>query len=139
MKFLKILTTSLLCLLISPMAQASFNLKIKIGQVIANQIIEVNKTIKADYDQEIIIKPEGLKGKLVLNLKKITNVIVDGNSLTPVQIDMKLVNDLQKTIGQPQTITSFYDRSAQFAVRSTGIASDSADINVSLNFEETNH
>jgi hypothetical protein len=64
--------------------------------------------------------------------------LVNGNKISPIQVDIKLVNEMQKIIGRPQTVTSFYNRSAQFAVRSSGIPSDAADINVSLNFEETN-
>lgn len=138
MKLLGLMTASLLFMLISPLANASFNLNVRIGQLVGNQIIEVNKTIQAEYDKEIIISSEGLKNKIVLNLKKFSNVLVNGNKISPVQIDMKLVNEMQKIIGRTQTVTSFYNRSAKFAVPSSGVASDSADINVSLNFEETN-
>ena len=138
MKLFRIITTSFLLMLISPLASASFNLNIKIGQLVGTQIVEMNKTIEADYNKDIIISPEGLKNKIVLSLKKFSNVLVNGNKISPIQVDIKLVNEMQKIIGRPQTVTSFYNRSAQFAVRSSGIASDVADINVSLNFEETN-
>jgi hypothetical protein len=138
MKLFRIITTSFLLMLISPLASASFNLNIKIGQLVGTQIVEMNKTIEADYNKDIIISPEGLKNKIVLSLKKFSNVLVNGNKISPIQVDIKLVNEMQKIIGRPQTVTSFYNRSAQFAVRSSGIASDAADINVSLNFEETN-
>jgi hypothetical protein len=138
MKLFRIITTSFLLMLISPLASASFNLNIKIGQLVGTQIVEMNKTIEADYNKDIIIRPEGLKNKIVLSLKKFSNVLVNGNKISPIQVDIKLVNEMQKIIGRPQTVTSFYNRSAQFAVRSSGIASDAADINVSLNFEETN-
>lgn len=138
MMLLRLIAASVLFVFISPVAKASFNLNIKIGQLIGNQIIEVNKTIRAEYNKEIIISSEGLKNKIVLNLKKFTNILVNGNKINPVQVDMKLVNEMQKIIGRPQTVTSFYNRTAQFALRSSGIATDAADINVSLNFEETN-
>ena len=101
-------------------------------------MVEINRTIASDYNKEIIISQEGFKNKIVLNLKKFTNVLVNGKKISPVQINMKLVSDMKKIIGHPQTVTSFYNRSAEFAVRSSGIATDAADINVSLNFEETN-
>ncbi|MDD4976318.1 MAG: hypothetical protein PHY93_18310 [Bacteriovorax sp.] len=138
MKLFRLVTVSFLCILISPMASASFNLNIKIGQLVGTQVVEMNKTIEADYNKDIIISPEGLKNKIILSLKKFNNVLVNGNKISPIQVDIKLVNEMQKIIGRPQTVTSFYNRSAQFAVRSSGIASDVADINVSLKFEEMN-
>ena len=138
MKLFTFIMTSLLILVFSPMASATFNLNIKIGQLVGNQMVEVNKTVKADYDKEIIVHSEGSKNKIVLNLKKFSNVLVNGNKISPIQVDMKLVNEGEKMIGRPQTITSFYNRTAQFALASSGVATDTADINVSLNFEENN-
>jgi hypothetical protein len=138
MKHLRLITASLFLMLISPFAKASLNLNVKIGQLVGTQIVEVNKTIAADYNKDIVITSAGLKNKIVLSLKKFSNVLVNGNKINPVQIDMKLVNDMKMIIGRPQTITSFYNRSAEFAVRSSGIPTDAADLNVSLNFEETN-
>ena len=138
MKLFTFIMTSLLILVFSPMASATFNLNIKIGQLVGDQMVEVNKTVKADYDKEIIVHSEGSKNKIVLNLKKFSNVLVNGNKISPIQVDMKLVNEGEKMIGRPQTITSFYNRTAQFALASSGVATDTADINVSLNFEENN-
>ena len=138
MKLFKLITAALLFTLISPVAMASLNLNVKIGQVVGNQIIEVNKTIKAEYDKEIVISSDGLKNKIVLNLTKIANVLSNGDKISPVQIDMKLMNKMQKIVGRPQTITSFYNRTAQFAVQSSGVATDAADLKVSLDFEEKN-
>lgn len=138
MKLFHLITASFLFLLISPIAKASLNLNVKIGQLVGSQLVEINKTIAADYDKEIVISPEGLKNKIVINLKKFSNVLVNGNRISPVQIDMKLVDEMKKIIGRPQTVTSFYNRSAQFEVNSRGALTDSADLNVSLNFEETN-
>lgn len=138
MKLFRLITASLLFTLISPIASASLNLNVKIGQLVGTQLVEVNKTIAADYNKEIVISSEGLKNKIVLNLKKFSNVLVNGNKISPVQIDMKLINEMKKIIGRPQTVTSFYNRTAQFAVRSSGIPTDTADLNVTLDFEETN-
>jgi hypothetical protein len=138
MKLVKFITITFLLTFIAPLANASFNINVKIGQLVGNKIVEVNKTIQAEYNKEIVISSAGLKNKIVLNLKKFSNVLVNGNKLSPVQVDMKLVNEMQKIIGRTQTVTSFYNRSAQFAIPSSGIASDAADLNVSLNFEETN-
>jgi hypothetical protein len=106
--------------------------------MVGNQLTEINRTIAADYDKEIVIGTDSLKNKIVLNLKKFTNVLVNGKKISPIQVDMKLVNEMQEIIGRPQTVTSFYNRSAQFSVRSSGNIKDIADLNVSLNFEETN-
>lgn len=138
MKLFNALIAFFALFLVTAKAEASFNLNVKIGQMIGDQIVEVNKTITADYNKEIVIIPDGLKNKIVINLKKFKNVLVNGNRISPVQVDMKLVNEMQKIIGKPQTVTSFYNRSAEFAVRSSGVPTDIADINVSLKFEEIN-
>ncbi|MGZ3788964.1 MAG: hypothetical protein ACXVLQ_10590 [Bacteriovorax sp.] len=134
----RLIAASLLFMMVSPLARASLNLNVKIGQLVGSHLIEVNKTIAADYNKEIVISSEGLTNKIVLSLKKFSNVLVNGNKISPVQIDMKLVNEMKEIIGRPQTVTSFYSRSAQFAVHSSGVPTDSADLNVTLNFEETN-
>ena len=138
MKLYNLIFTILIWFSLAPVASASLNLNIKIGQMVGSQIIEINRTVASEYNKEIIISPEGFKNKIILNLKKFSNVLVNGNKISPVQIDMKLVNEMKKIIGKTQTVTSFYNKSAEFAVPSTGIASDAADINVSLKFEETN-
>lgn len=127
---MKHFTTALsLFMLLNTNAFATLHLNVKIGQMVGNQLVEINKTISADYDKEIIVGSDNLKNKIVLNLKKFTDILVNGKKINPVQVDMKLVNDMQKIIGHTQTVTSFYNRSAQFSVR---------DLNVSLNFEEKN-
>lgn len=138
MKIFRLLTAALFFMIISPFAKASLNLNVKIGQLVGSQIIEINKTISADYNKEIIIAPEGLKNKIVLSLRKFSNVLVNGKKINPVQIDMKIINEMKKIIGKPQTITSFYSKTAQFAVPSSGIPADPTDLNVILHFEETN-
>lgn len=133
----RLIVITLLCSLLSPEAFATLNLNVKIGKLVGNQIVEIKKTISADYDQEIVISSDNLKNKIVVNLKKFTNILVNGKHLSPVQVDMKLINEMQKIIGQPQTVTSFYNRSAQFSVHSNGNSQLAADIDVSLEFEET--
>ncbi|MBC7712286.1 MAG: hypothetical protein H7177_03045 [Rhizobacter sp.] len=112
----------------SPKAHSELNLKVKIHQIIGTKTVETIKTISANYGQDIVIMPEGgLTNKIVLSLKKFKNIMVNGNSINPVQIDMKMFNEMKRLIGKPQTITSFYNKSAQF---------NSEDTNISLNFEE---
>jgi hypothetical protein len=137
MKLLAI-STFLVFMLTSPMASADFNLNIKIGKMVGNQLFEVDKTIKTDYNREVIISSGGLKDKIVLNFRKFSNVLVNGKKISPIQVDMKLVNDMKKIIGRPQTVTSFYNRTAQFAVNSAGNLTKVADLNVSLKFDEIN-
>jgi hypothetical protein len=78
---------------------------------------------------------EGLKNKIVINLKKFKNVLVNGSKINPVQIDMKMVDAAKKIIGKPQTITSFYNNEAQFNVQNSA-TSDNGAMNLSLNFQE---
>lgn len=135
---MKSIRLSLCVLLLSFMsftASAEINLKIKIGQVIGTKSFETVKTISANYNQDIVIAQEGLKNKIVINLKKFKNILVNGSKINPIQIDMKMVDATRKVIGKPQTITSFYNNEAQFNVQNS-IASDNGDVNVSLNFQE---
>lgn len=138
MKLFRMITAALFFMVLSPFAKASINLNVKIGQIVGTQMIEINKTITADYNKEIVIAPEGLKNKIILSLKKFSNVLVNGKKINPVQIDMKLVDEMKKIIGKPQTITSFYSKSAEFAVATSGQPSDQSDLNVTLHFEEAN-
>ena len=55
MKLIHSIKVTFLFFLLSPVAMASLNLNVKIGQVVGNKIIEVNKTIKAEYNKEIVI------------------------------------------------------------------------------------
>ena len=119
----------ILCLSIfSPKAYSEINLKVKIAQIVGSKTIETVKTISANYGQDIVILPEaGITNKIVLNLKKFKNILVNGNKINPVQVDMRIVDDLKKGLEKTQTVTSFYNQSAQF---------ESPQMNVSLNFEE---
>jgi hypothetical protein len=119
-------------------ALASINLNVKLGQMIGDKVVEVNQVYKAEYGQEVVISSNGLKNKIILNLKKFSKILVNGNKISPVQIDMRLVNEMKKLVGRPQTVTSFYNHTAQFAVPTSGIPTDKADLNVSLSFEELN-
>lgn len=132
------ISLGLMLMFTSPMAMATLNLNVKIGKMVGDQLVEINRTISTDYNKEIIISSDRLKNKIVLNLKKFSNVLVNGKKISPVQVDMKLVNEMQKIIGRPQTVTSFYNRTAEFSVRSSGEPKDLADMNVSLDFHETN-
>lgn len=116
-------------------ARSEVNLNIKIAQVIGSKTIETVKSISTNYNQDIVIMQEGLKNKIVINLKKFKNVLVNGSKINPVQIDMKMVDSSKKTIGRPQTITSFYNNEAQFNVQNS-VTSDSGAMNLSLNFQE---
>ena len=119
----------ILCLSIfSPKAYSEINLKVKIAQIVGSKTIETVKTISGNYGQDIVILPEaGITNKIVLNLKKFKNILVNGNKINPVQVDMRIVDGLKKGLEKTQTVTSFYNQSAQF---------ESPQMNVSLNFEE---
>ncbi len=111
----------------SPKAHSEINLKVKIAQIVGSQTIETVKTISANYGQDIVVMTEGsLTKKIVFKLQKFKNILVNGNKINPVQIDMKVVSDLKKEM-KTKTVTSFYNQSAQF---------ESPNMNVSLNFEE---
>lgn len=112
----------------SPKAHSEINLKVKIAQIVGTKTVETVKIISANYGQDIVILPEGsLTHKLVFNLTKFKDILVNGNKINPVQIDMKIINEMKNIIGKTRTVTSFYNQSAQF---------DSPSMNVSLNFEE---
>lgn len=106
----------------SSQALSQVNLNIKIGQ---NAV----KLVSANYGQDVIVSADGLSNKLVFNLRKFKNILVNGNKINPVQIDLKLINDMKKVIGKPQTVTSFYNRTAQFNVAE-------GNLNVSVDFQE---
>lgn len=130
--------TFLMGMLVSSNAFATLNLNVKIGKMVGDQLVEINRTIATDYNKEIIITSDNLKNKIVFNLKKFTNILVNGKKISPVQVDMKLVNEMQKMIGRSQTVTSFYNRSAQFSAHSSGNPKDVADLAVTVSFEESN-
>lgn len=130
--------TFLMGMLVSSNAFATLNLNVKIGKMVGDQLVEINRTIATDYNKEIVITSDNLKNKIVFNLKKFTNILVNGKKISPVQVDMKLVNEMQKMIGRSQTVTSFYNRSAQFSAHSSGNLKDVADLAVTVSFEESN-
>nr|BDT29926.1 hypothetical protein BHI3_33920 [Bacteriovorax sp. HI3] len=108
-------------------AYSQINLNIKINQVVGSKTVEIVKTITGNYNQDIVIASEGLKNKIVFSLRKFKDILVNGNKINPVQIDMKMVDEAKKVIGKPQTITSFYNKTAEF---------NASDLNVKVNFEE---
>lgn len=125
-------------LVFSSQSKAALSLDIKINQKVGNQVVEIEKKISGNYNQDIEIEHNGLKNKIILNLKKFKNITVNGNKIDPVQIDLKLVNEKKKPVGKSHTITSFYNKTAQFNLPSSGIITDDSDISLRLNFEEVN-
>jgi hypothetical protein len=112
----------------STKAKSEINLTVKIAQVIGNKKVETVKNISGNYGRDIVVFPEGnMKEKVVFNLTKIKDILVNGNKINPVQVDMKIVNELKNIVGKTKTVTSFYNNSAQF---------DAGDLNIFLNFEE---
>lgn len=120
----------------SQLAHSAVNLNVKIGQIINNQFVEITKTISADYNKEIVIQDEGLKDKIVLSLKKFKNVLVNGNRIEPVQINVRRINPLKILVGKPQTITSFYKNEASFKLASNDSSQEKMEL--SLDFNEIN-
>ncbi len=127
MKFSKTLFCAIVVSFLSFNAGAEITLNVKIAQVVDSQTVESVKSISANYNQDIVISETGLKNKIVINLKKFKNILVNGTKINPVQIDMKVVDSSKKTVGKTHTVTSFYNNSAQFTF---------PDRNVSLNFQE---
>lgn len=135
MKSIKLSLLALSFSFMSFTASAEINLNIKIEQVIGSKSFETVKTVSAKYNQDIVIMQEGLKNRIVINLKKFKNILVNGSKINPIQIDMKMIDSTKKVVGKPQTITSFYNNEAQFNVQNS-ITSDTGGVNVSLNFQE---
>lgn len=135
MKFLLLMAC---CLSISTSQADELNIQIKINQLKGSEIVETVKNITARFNEDVIIEQLGLKNSIILKLKKFNNILVNGNRINPVQVDMRLINDKKQVVGKPQTVTSFYSQSADFRVASSGKMSDNADIDVSLKFNEIN-
>lgn len=130
------LLVMLIVLFFSQTATCAVNLNVKIGQIINNQFVEITKTISAEYNKEIIIQDDSLKDKIVLSLKKFKNVLVNGNRIEPVQINVKRIDPLRKLVGKPQTITSFYRNEANFKLASNDTTQEKMEL--SLDFNEIN-
>lgn len=127
MKLSKNIFFALALLFISFNVSAEITVSVKIDQVVGSNTVASVKNISANYNQDIVIAQEGLKDKIIINLKKFKNILVNGNKINPVQIDMKLVDASKKAIGKTQTVTSFYTNSAQFSLPGK---------NITLNFQE---
>ena len=127
MKFSKTLFSAVVVSFLSFNAGAEITLNVKIAQVVDSQTIESVKSVSANYNQDIVISGTGLKDKIVINLKKFKNILVNGSKINPVQIEMKVVDPSKKIVGKTHTVTSFYNNSATFTF---------PDRNVSLNFQE---
>lgn len=129
MKRLAIFLSAVCFFVISFSASATVQLNVKIGRVVGKKTIETVKTYSVNYNQDIIIPQEDQKSSIVIRLKKFQNILVNGSEINPVQIDMKVLNEIQEVVGVPQTVTSFYKKSAEF--KGPGL-------NVALDFEENN-
>ena len=127
--------SALILIFMSLNVSAEINLNIKIGQVIDSKKVETVKTFLVDYNEDIVIKQRGLKNTIIINLKKFKNVLVNGANINPIQIDMKMVDSSKKTVGKPQTITTFYNNEALFNIQNS-LYSDSGDVSVLLKFQE---
>ena len=127
--------SALILIFMSLNVSAEINLNIKIGQVIDSKKVETVKTFLVDYNEDIVIKQRGLKNTIIINLKKFKNVLVNGANINPIQIDMKMVDSSKKTVGKPQTITTFYNNEALFNIQNS-LYSDSGDVSVLLKFRE---
>lgn len=123
---------------VSGQCSEALNLHIKIHQGIGEKKSETIKTISARFNEDVVIGHHGSGNKIIVNLKKVDQINVNGNQLKPVQIEMMLVNDLKGIVGKPQTVTSFYRQTAQFALPSVSTIPDGSSLNVFLNFKEVN-
>ena len=115
---------------------SAVNLNIRIAQMINNQLIEVRKTISSDYNKEIVITDNTLQSKIILTLKKFKNVVVNGNKIEPVQINVKTLDLKNKPLNKSQTITSFYSKEAKFKI--ADLTSVRSDLDLKLEFTEIN-
>lgn len=129
MKGLAIFLSTVCFFAISFSASATVQLNVKIGRVVGKKTIETVKTYSVNYNQDIIIQEEDQKNSIVIRLKKFQNILVNGAEINPVQIDMKVLNEIQEIVGVPQTVTSFYKKSAEF--KGPGLK-------VALDFEDNN-
>ena len=127
MKLSRNIFYALIFSLVSLNVSAEINVNVKIDHTVGTKTIESVKNISTDYNQDIVIVQEGLKDKIIITLKKFKDVLVNGNKINPVQIDMKLIDSSKKAIGKTQTVTSFYTNSAQFSLPGRSIT---------LNFQE---
>lgn len=107
------------------------NLNVTINQLVGTEKIQTTKLIQSEFNKDIIISHESLKNKIVINLKKVPQISVNGSLVSPVQIDLKLIDEAKKIIGKPQTITTFYTNAAHFYIPGTD-----QKLNLSLNFKE---
>ncbi len=119
-------------------ANATVSIDVKIGQKIGGSVVETTRKISTNYNEDIIINGLGLDNSIVLKLQKFSKINVNGSSISPVQVDLKLINETKTLVGKPHTVTSFYNQSAEFNLPSNGVIENGADLNISLNFKEVN-
>lgn len=133
---LKFLIVVILMMVSTTSVFASVSLNVKIGQMINNQFIEINKTLSVDFNKEVIIQDDSFKDKIVLTLRKIKNVLANGVKIEPVQINVRMIGNDKKETSSSQTITSFYTNEASFKIASNQRLKNALAIN--LNFSEVN-
>ncbi len=132
MKSVKSLLIIFVCLYAN-MSFAQINLNITFLQLIDGKKVLTTKTIRSEYDKDIVLTHEIVKEQIVLNLKKVRDVVMNGSIIKPVQVDLRLVGADEKLIGKPQTVTTFYTKAAQFSI--PGIGKEKW-LNLSVNFQE---
>jgi hypothetical protein len=136
MKSISQMILVLIAVIYSTTGFAAINLNVKIEKMVNNQLIEVSKNISSDYNKEIVIQDETLQGKIILTLRKIKNVLVNGAKIEPIQINLKAINLEKKSDAKIQTITSFYKKEAKFVVSSDSEVHNPMEVN--LEFSEVN-
>lgn len=136
MKSISQMILVLIAVIYSTTGFAAINLNVKIEKMVNNQLIEVSKNISSDYNKEIVIQDETLQGKIILTLRKIKNVLVNGAKIEPIQINLKAINLEKKSDAKIQTITSFYKKEAKFVVSSDTEVHNPMEVN--LEFSEVN-
>jgi hypothetical protein len=119
-------------------AHAAVSIDVKIQQKIGGNIVETTRKISSNYNEDIVISSFGLDNSIILKLQKFSKINVNGTSISPVQVDLKLIDETQALVGKPHTVTSFYNQSAEFNLPSNGVIESGADLNVSLIFKEMN-
>lgn len=115
----------------SSLVFCQINLNVTINQLVGAEKIQTTKLLQSEFNKDIIITHESLKNKIVINLKKVPQVSANGSLVSPVQIDLKLIDEAKKIIGKSQTITTFYTNAAQFYIPGTD-----QKLNLFLKFKE---
>jgi hypothetical protein len=121
---------------LSSSAFCGLTLKVKIGTLVNNKLVEVTRSVSSDFEKEILIEDESFKDKIVLTLKKIKNVLANGTKIEPIQISIQTFDPTNKSNTRSHTITSFYSKEANFKIAS--IQENQKEILFNLQFNEVN-